>query len=493
MLQATSNSMSATESVDAVPLCVDLDGTLIYSDLLHESLAKLLGDRPQRILRVPGWWRAGRAMLKHQVAQEVDLDMTRLPYRTDFLDWLREQKAAGRSLWLTTASCEKYAQAVADHLGLFDKVIASDAHHNRRGVTKIAAIREQAANGFDYAGDSDADVPIVQVCRRMVLVAPSARLAAAAHEAGRVERVFGNTSDDTPENTSRRGRGALLKLLRPHQWTKNLLVFVPLVAGHKLGELGLVFFAFLGFLAFCAAASAIYIVNDLVDIESDRVHQTKRKRPLAAGLVRIPVAMATAGVLLLAAGVLALMAGGAAFLGWVGIYLGLTTAYSFGLKRRVLVDVLLLAWLYTHRVMGGGVVVGIVLSHWLIAFSSFMFLSLAFVKRYAELSRTQEGEINHRRGYRLCDLPLIGSVGPSCGLAATLVLALYIQSDMSATLYHRPHMLWLMLPLVLFWILRVWLLAFRRELDEDPITFAIHDRMSYVCLVAAVGVMLLAS
>ena len=492
---ASSATPDTPATPQAVPLCVDLDGTLISTDLLHESLFALVGDHPLRALSVPGWLKEGKAALKHRIAQEVDLDAATLPYRAEVVDWLREQKAAGRTLVLATASHEKYAQAVADHLGLFDQVIGSDAIHNRRSASKIQAIQERVGDVFDYAGDSDADLPLVEACRKIVLVEPTSALAAAAKKAGKIERVFEGRGRDMSGN-ARPSRGrAMLKLMRPHQWAKNALLFVPLVVGHRLGEPALLFAAFLGFLAFSAAASSVYIVNDLVDIESDRQHPRKRKRPLAAGNVKIPVAVVATGALLVAATALALAAGGLVFLAWLAAYLALTTAYSFVLKRRLLVDVLVLAWLYTHRMMAGGVAVDIDLSPWLIAFSSFVFLSLAFVKRYTELKRVsaENQNTNARRGYRTDDLPLIGNVGPSAGMAATLVLALYIQSDVAQELYDRPEALWALLPLFLVWILRVWFLAYRGELNEDPIAFAISDKGSYLCLLAVALVMLLAA
>ncbi len=480
---------------DAVPLCVDLDGTLISTDLLHESLFALIGDHPLRALSVPGWLKKGKAALKHRIAQEVELDAATLPYRAEVVDWLRDQKAAGRTLVLATASHEKYAQAVADDLGLFDHVIGSDATHNRRSASKIEAIKERVGEVFDYVGDSDADVPLVEACRKIVLVEPTSALTAAAEKSGKIEHVFaGRGSDMMGKKRPSRGR-ALLKLMRPHQWAKNALLFVPLIVGHQLGNPALLLAAFLGFLAFSAAASSVYIVNDLVDIESDRQHPRKRKRPLAAGNVKIPVAVVATGALLVAATLLALAAGGVVFLAWLAAYLTLTTAYSFVLKRRLLIDVLVLAWLYTHRMMAGGVAVDIDLSPWLIAFSSFVFLSLAFVKRYTELKRAtlKNQNTNARRGYRTDDLPLIGNIGPSAGMAATLVLALYIQSDVAQDLYSRPDALWALLPLFLIWILRVWFLAFRGELNEDPIAFAITDKMSYVILVTAGVVMAVAT
>lgn len=469
-----------------VPLCVDLDGTLLRTDMLYESLFAMLGDQPGLALRVPGWVLAGKEKLKDEIAARVMPDVETLPYHEEVLTFLREQKDAGRTLVLATASHQSYADAVAKHLGIFDHAIGSDATANRRGEAKVQAIRETVGDVFDYVGDSDADIPLVDACRNLYLVNPSSALCAAGEKSGKTQRTFAKPSAAT-------GLKPLIKLIRPHQWAKNALIFVPMIMRHQL-NLPTFLWALLGVVAFCATASSIYIFNDLVDIDSDRRHHSKRRRPLAAATVSIPKALVI-GVGLLLFGLGTASVAGPAFLGWVALYLVLTTAYSFSLKRRLLVDVILLGWLYTHRVLAGGIITDIDVSQWLLAFSAFLFISLAFAKRYTELAAAPEGKTNARRGYRKDDLPLIGNIGPTAGFMALLVFCLYINVQQESALlteelYARPWVLWLAVPVLMFWILRVWFLAYRHELHEDPIAFAIRDKVSYAC-VAAVGALLL--
>jgi 4-hydroxybenzoate polyprenyltransferase len=378
-------------------------------------------------------------------------------------------------------------------LQLFDHVIGSDAQSNRRGEAKVAAIRERVGEVFDYMGDSDADLPLVEACRQFHPVAASRRLTAAVDTAGKAGRVFA-------ADAAAGGWKAKLKLIRPHQWAKNALIFVPMIMAHQF-DLVTFGWALLGMVAFCCAASSIYIFNDLVDIDSDRRHKTKRRRPLAAATVSVPTALKMGVVLLvlgLAAGGLAAMGpGGLAFPGWVLLYLVLTTIYSFSLKRRLLVDVILLGWLYTHRVLAGGIVTGIEVSQWLLAFSTFLFISLAFAKRYTELHHAPPGKSNKRRGYRAEDLPLIGNIGPTSGFMALLVFCLYLNDlqvdPVRVELYQQPWVLWLIVPIMMFWILRVWFLAFRGELHDDPIVFAIRDKISYACFFAGAALLLIAT
>ncbi|MEM9882649.1 MAG: UbiA family prenyltransferase [Planctomycetota bacterium] len=484
-----------TSGGGGVALCVDLDGSLLRSDLLWESLFQLLGEEPARALSLPSGIAGGKANLKHRIAERVELDAATLPYHEEVLAFLREQKEAGRTLVLATASHQKYADAVAEHLGLFDHVIGSDATHNRRGAAKIAAIREAVGETFDYVGDSDADLPLVAACRKLYLVDPSRGLREAGEKAGNVERTF-----EKPAKA--RGFRPLVKLARPHQWAKNALIFVPMLMGQAVTLTNLLI-VLLGFAAFSAAASSIYIFNDLVDIESDRRHATKRRRPLAAATVAVPTALKL-GLGLLGLGLLLAAFGGLAFLGWVVLYLVLTTAYSFSLKRRLLVDVILLGWLYTHRVIAGGLLVPDAFpSQWLLAFCAFMFISLAFAKRYTELAAAGDGKANARRGYRRDDLPLIGNVGPTAGFMALLVFSLFINAQQRAAAvaqtigidppYEHPWVLWLVMPVMMFWVLRVWFLAYRGELHDDPIAFAIRDRLSYVCAAAVALFLLLAA
>lgn len=481
------DTMDATQptkppTVDAVPLCVDLDGSLLRTDMLYESLFAMLGDKPGLALRVPGWVLAGKETLKDEIASRVMPDVETLPYHEEVLAFLRQQKEAGRTLVLATASHQRYADAVAAHLGIFDHAIGTNATANNRGEAKVQAIRETVGDVFDYVGDSDADIPLVDACRNLYLVCPSKGLCAAGEKAGKTLRTFAKPHGST-------GLRPLIKLIRPHQWAKNALIFVPMMMGHQINLLTFAW-TLLGFVAFCATASSIYIFNDLVDIDSDRRHHSKRKRPLAAATVSIPAALKI-GIGLLALGLGTAALAGLPFLGWVALYLVLTTAYSFSLKRRLLVDVILLGWLYTHRVIAGGILFPDVFpSQWLLAFCAFLFISLAFAKRYTELAAAPEGKTNARRGYRKDDLPLIGNIGPTAGFMALLVFSLYLNGDDVKKYYDDPWMLWLAVPVLMFWILRVWFLAYRHELHEDPIAFAIRDKVSYAC-VAAVGALLL--
>ena len=511
MTGPTAETAGAGADADrAVPLCVDLDGTLIRADLLHETAVAVVGHRPATLLRLPGWWRAGRARLKAELATRAEaagFDPATLPYRAGVLAWLREERAAGRRLVLATASDRRLAAAVAAHLGLFDDVVASDGSRNLRGAAKAAALRERLggpAAGFDYVGDAapDAEVFADPGCRRAVLVDPAPGLRAAAAASGKPLRVFSAAEADGGRGGRAGGRAGgregglppVLRLLRPHQWTKNLLLLVPLFVSHRAGEAELWGPLLLGVAAFSAAASSVYVFNDLLDMNSDRRHPKKRRRPLAAGRVGVPAALATGAGLLVLGLLLAAAAGGAGFLGWVTLYLTLTWAYSLLLKRRLLVDVLLLAGLYTLRLLAGGALMQITLSPWLLGFGSFMFLSLAFAKRYAELARAAAtgAAVNPHRGYRAEDLPLLSSAGPACGVAAVLVLSQYVESELSRAQYADPRFLYLLMPLVLYWILRVWFFAVRGRLQEDPIAFAMKDAVSYLALAVAAGLMLLA-
>lgn len=478
-----------------VPLCVDLDGSLLRTDLLWETLFAALGNKPGVALKIPGWIKSGKATLKENLSREAEVDAAHLPYHEEVLAFLRDEKAAGRTLVLATASHQTYADAVAAHLdGLFDHVIGSTADDNRRGEAKVAAIKEVVGDTFDYVGDSDADVPLVGACRHLYLVDPSSGLSRAAEKAGKTQRTFAADSRSV-------GIKPLVKLIRPHQWAKNALLFVPMLMAHQF-DLPTFGWALLGFIAFCCSASSIYIFNDLVDIDSDRRHKTKHRRPLAAATVSVPTALKLGAGLLVAglatAAVTALGPGGWIMLGWVGLYLALTTAYSFSLKRRLLVDVILLGWLYTHRVLAGGFVTDIEVSQWLMAFSTFLFISLAFAKRYTELYNAPDGKANARRGYRPEDLPLIGNIGPTSGFMALLVFCLYLNDlNLNAAkaepLYGTLWVLWLVVPVMMFWILRVWFLAFRGELHDDPIVFAIRDKVSWACFFTGASLLFLAS
>lgn len=463
------------------PLVVDLDGTLIRSDILVESGFAYLKSAPHRFYE-PLLWLAhgGKPTLKARLANATDLDVTILPYDEAVLEWLRAERAAGRTLVLATASHERYAQAIAAHLGLFDKTFATDDHVNLSARNKRdRLVAEYGEKGFDYAGNSHDDVIVWQAAERAYVVNPHRGVERAACKIGNVERVI--ASRPAPFKT-------WSKSLRLHQWLKNLLIFVPLLAGHLLDSPEQVLAALLAFLTFGLCASSVYLLNDLLDLEDDRHHPVKRKRPFASGALPLVWGGAMFPMLLVAAFLMAWL-----FLPWrfaavlLGYY-GLTLAYSAFLKRRVMVDVVVLATLYTIRIIAGAAAVGAHLTFWLLAFSMFIFLSLALVKRYAELHATKaRGLLKTRgRGYEASDLPLISSLGSAAGYLAVLVLALYIQDAKTASLYRHPQAIWLACPLLLYWISRTWIIAHRGQMHDDPIVFAIRDRVS-LAIVALCG------
>ena len=464
---------AAASEEKTAPLCVDLDGTLIKSDMLWESLVRLLRRNPLYLLAVPYWLLGGRARLKDQLARRVTLDAARLPYHEPFLAFLREQQRAGRQLLLVTASDRRMAEPVAAHLGLFAEVLASDGKTNLRGRNKAAHLAARfGERGFDYAGNSSIDLPVWARARQALVVNARPGLELRARQVGQVGGVFPATAPAGP---------AWVSALRPHQWVKNLILFVPLVTSHKITQAPLVLEALLGFVAFCLCASAVYVVNDLCDLDADRRHPTKRDRafaagalPLSTGLIAIPVLLAAAGVL-------------ASRLSWpfgavLALYLVLTTVYSAGLKRVALVDVFCLAGLYTIRLVAGHAATGVAYSAWLLVFSMFIFLSLALVKRFVEVdaARAQETPNIHGRGYVAGDARLVAALGAASGYMAVLVLALYVNSQEVRVLYQQPLLLLLVCPLLLFWISHVWLIAHRAEMHEDPIVFALRDPASYV-------------
>ena len=464
------------------PLVVDLDGTLIRSDLLWESLAAILGRRPWLLFVMPFWLLAGRARLKARVAQHHCPNPGALPYRPEVLALCRAAHSSGRRLILASASPAAWVQPIAAHLGFFDAVLATESDRNLTGSEKLAAIREEIGDvDFAYLGNSRVDAPIWAAAREALGVgmSPSAARVLAGHSHPTV------LESDAPSSAS-----AWLGALRPRQWAKNVLVFAPLVLAHDLADSQKLASVVLCFALFCAVASAGYLLNDLLDLQSDRLHPAKRARPIASGELSIPRAIVLLvgllGTTLLAGSLwarpeVALM---------LGAYAAISFAYSIALKRTLLLDVLVLAGLYTHRILTGGVAADVSVSPWLLAFSAFFFLSLALVKRYLELVQTRERalEPNSRRAYELGDIPMIEAVGITCGLISVLVLCLYISSSDVSRLYNSPQLLWLICPVMFYWITRIWFLARRGELDEDPVLFATRDPRSYLVAVLSLAI-----
>lgn len=476
---------SAAEAAGrARPLCVDLDGTLIAGDCLWEGLVRLAFRNPLRLIGAFLRLFAGRAAFKAAVAFGADLDPAGLPYRSEVLDWLAQERANGRRLVLATAADRRVAEAVARHLGLFDEVLCSDGAVNLGSQAKRdTLVKRFGEGGFDYVGDHGRkDLPVFEASGGGVLVAAPDAL---------TERL---AAMGTPVLRRFPGEGfgplVLLKALRVHQWVKNLLVLVPLITAHLLLDLGAWGSSVLAFLAFSLLASGTYLVNDLHDLANDRRHPSKRRRPLASGRLPIPGGL-TIAVGLIGAGIaIGSLLLPFAFLVVLLGYLGLTLSYSFILKKRLLVDVVGLALLYTIRIVAGAAAVVVPLSPWLLMFSLFIFTSLAFLKRYVELRRTQpsEGGLIAGRAYSPQDAAIIRSIGPACGLLSVLVLGLYVQSPQVEGLYRSPELLWLLMPLMVYWVSRIWFLAERGVVDDDPVEFAVKDWRTQVVVVAMAAV-----
>jgi 4-hydroxybenzoate polyprenyltransferase len=475
-------SDSENSTLQAPPLIVDLDGTLIHTDMLHESALRVSRDRPLDVLRIPVWLLRGKAVLKQNLAQRSAPDVSTLPYNESLLDWLRAERAAGRRIVLCTASDRSIAEAVAAHLGVFDEVMASDGNTNLAGHNKAEALAQRyGQGGFDYVGNSSADLKVWQRARKAVVVNGAPGLAGRAAALCGVEREF---------PPAPRGITAWRRVLRVHQWLKNLLLFVPMFASHEIASVEAWVALVLAFLSFSLCASTVYIANDLLDLESDRAHPRKRLRPFAAGTVPAWQGVLLAPVLMAASVILGALAGGT-FLPWLLCYFLVTCAYSWGLKRLIMLDCITLAVLYTLRITAGAAALSMPLSFWLLAFSVFLFLSLAFVKRYAELQAqaTAGNEKVHGRGYYTADAPLVQMLGVTAGFASAVVLALYLNSDNVMVLYAWPEAVWGAVPVLLFWVSWIWIQAHRGQMHDDPLVFAVKDRASLLAGLAFAGVL----
>jgi 4-hydroxybenzoate polyprenyltransferase len=462
----------ATLSPATVPLCVDLDGTLVKSDTFHDALCVLLRSRPFSLLQIPGWLaRGGKAWVKAKVAALAPLDAAHLPYNQALLHFLNEQHRLKQPIYLATGADLSLANRVAAHLGLFSGVLASDganASVNLTGSHKLAALQARFPV-FDYIGNAPPDLPLLSHSREASVANPTLGLRMALKARHIAARDFEDRKPLLP---------TLLRAIRVHQWAKNVLLFLPVLMSHDV-SLQTMLPAVAAFFCFSFIASANYLINDLLDIESDRRHLKKRFRPFAAGDLSVPQGL-TMALLLIAAGCCLLPWLPSVFGLWLLAYAVTTSAYSFYLKRIPLVDVLVLSGLYTLRMLAGGAATGTLISPWLAAFAVFLFLSLAMVKRFSELANLRERGVTntHGRGYLVSDLEQIRSFGTTSATAAVLVFMLYIARPDVTALYKHATRLWLIVPLMLFWLYRVWLLASRGELDEDPVIFAIRDGVS---------------
>ncbi len=446
------------------PLCVDLDGTLIATDSLWESILLLF--RTWRIFLLPFWLMRGKAYLKCQIAQHVSLNVATLPYHENVLKFLQDEKQKGRVLVLATAAHESIAQAVAKHLNLFDVVMASDLDTNLKGVNKRDALIKRFGV-YDYIGDSSADIPIFEAANKSYLV---------GHDFAIPKKSW----------------TIYLKALRPHQWSKNILLFLPLLFSNQITDIPKLVDVLLAFAAFSFAASAGYVLNDLLDLAADRIHKTKKYRPFAAGLIPIPSALVLFGILILSSLFISLWWLSLSFTIMVLIYLLLTISYSVYLKRKRVIDIFILASFYIHRILAGGIVIMVPISSWLLGFSMFIFLSMAFLKRYIELYHLSDRRKIKHRDYDVCDMEMMSNMGVNSGYLAVLIFALYINNDKITSLYTSPQILWFICPILLYWITRIWFLANRNRVLDDPVKFVLTDKISWFAILCITVLLMLA-
>lgn len=469
-----------------VVLAVDLDGTLLQSDLLHENIAHHATRHPGMLAAAVAGLSRGKAVFKARLAEQYEPDVATLPYRQEVLDLIQQARAAGRAVVLVSASDQRLLDRIAGHLKCFDAAYGSDGSRNLSGENKARFLVDRyGAGNYDYVGDAAVDLPVWRGARLAITVGAGASLRA------RVDAAAARTLHiDTGPAPLR----AYLKALRPHQWMKNVLVFLPLLASHRISMADLLATA-LVFVAFCLTASAVYVVNDILDIPSDRIHPRKRRRPFASGAIPISHGAVMVAVLAAATVVLSIVwLQPLVVLALLG-YCVLTTAYSISLKRKMVVDICTLAGLYTLRIITGAAATSLPLSPWLLALSVFLFFSLAAIKRQAELlsSRTAGVEKLSGRNYEVGDIPVIMAMSLASGYNAVLVLALYINSDTVAELYSSPFLLWLICPVLLYWVSRLVLLTQRGMMDDDPVLFAVRDHISLACGAVILAIALAAS
>ena len=453
-------------------IVVDLDGTLVSSDMLVENLFLFFRHYPLRSFELLTWLIGGKSYFKRRLVDAILPSVEHLPYNKDLLAWLKQQKLAGARIVLATASDQRIANAVASHLGVFDEVLGSGVLNLSSKRKRDALVERFGEKSYEYIGNSSADLSVWQSADLIHIVNPRFGVLTAAKKIGPVEMVF----EDRPPYFQ-----SLIKTLRVHQWAKNILIFVPLLASHRIFETQLLLNGFLAFIAFGLCASSVYLLNDLLDLPDDRQHPSKYNRSLAAGTFPIIHALFLMPILLIAAFSLAVLLLPISFVIILAAYYVLTFIYSLWLKRMVMMDVIVLAMLYTIRVVAGATAMSLIATFWILAFCMFIFLSLAFVKRYTELcDARQKGGVDKTsgRGYYPADFELLASLGGSSGYISVLVLALYINDAAAGLLYHDQRWMWAACPLLMFWLSRVWLLAHRGQMHDDPIVFALRDNVS---------------
>lgn len=466
-----------------IPLCVDLDGTLIKSDLLFETFLLLIKKNPLYFFSCIFWLVRGKAHLKDQIAKRVNLDPAFLPYSRDFLGYLKSEKSNGRHLVLITGSDHRLANLVADYLGIFSDVIATKGLINVNGKVKSSILNKKfGTKQYDYAGNDKQDLLVWESARKAIVVNAKSRIIKLSQKIAAVETIFSERKNTLTN---------FLKLIRVHQFVKNLLVFVPIFVGHLYLNGHTILNSIIAFFVFCFLASSVYIINDLLDLPTDRRHKTKCHRAFAAGNISVLTGLISAPIFLVIACLLALLLPSIFFITIIFYYI-LAIFYSFYLKKQMLIDIFTLTILYTVRIIAGIAAIGSSYSAWLITFSVFLFLSLAFVKRFSELENLRQDNKSQiiGRGYLVSDLPQLQLFGTISGYLAVLVLALYIHSDEVMKLYRYSGFLWLICLILLYWISRIWMLTARNLLHEDPVLFALKDKTSWV-VILFIGVIII--
>ncbi len=468
-----SSAKTRPDLTGKIPLVVDLDRTLVKTDLLHESFFQSISNGARHHLRLLAYLLKGKAPLKQYLAEQSTIDYSLLPYNSDVLAFIEQAREIGRPVYLATGSDRLHAEGVGAHLGLFDGVLSSDGQTNLSGRTKAKQLVAMfGERGFDYIGDSAADMEIWVRANKAITVGAGTGLRSRIEK--RQSLADHIALDKKPT--------IWFRVLRIHQYAKNGLVFLPMITSQSLTMTALIqcisaFFAF----SFCA--SSVYIINDLVDLEADRKHPTKCNRPFASGAVPILQGLAAVPVLLALAFGFALSVSFLLAAVLAG-YFAVTLAYSFSLKRKMMIDVVVLAGLYTTRVIGGAAAIRVVPSEWLLAFSMFFFSFMALIKRYIELDTRIEqglGELTNRN-YRKSDVSVVTALAAASGMNAVTIFALYVSSPNVQSRYHHPELFWLICPLLLYWVGRVLVMAHRRLIDDDPIIFALRDPRSYIML-----------
>lgn len=464
---------------DNTPLFVDVDGTLTRADISLESFVRVARSSVGSLLSLVLWLFRGRAYAKTMTARRNAIDPSKLPYRQEVLDLIAHAVAEGRPVILASASHWRNILRIARHLGLTEPIIATSGRDNIKGSAKLAAIRLRIGPdaAFDYVGDSRADIPVWNASRRAISV---------GHVPGssQVQRL-----NAPPPSIFR----TILRAMRPHQWAKNALVLVPAITSGHFSQPKTMITAVAAAVLMSLIASSIYLVNDLLDIDSDRAHRTKWARPLAHGDLTIPAALGLSVLLAVIGLVGGWLLGGVPLTGWLLTYMAITTAYSFRLKAVMVGDAVVLASLYTIRIWIGGVAIGVPLSFWLLLFSVFLFLSLAYLKRYIEMRDAIDPDrLLSGRGYVGSDLDVVMMSGVSSGMVAILVLALFAHDPATAAHYAAPELLWLLCLPLMYWINRIWMMARRGEVEGDPVAFAIKDRRSILVGVAMAAIFIIA-